>query len=967
MFARMIVPILLLVIGLTGPARADYTLVHEPNPDDPMAVRIFELDNGLTVYLSENHETPRFYAEIAVRAGSVQDPAETTGLAHYLEHLLFKGTQNIGTLDFAAEKNHLDRITELYEEHFREEDPAKRHEIYAQINTESQQAAQYAIPNEFDRLYRSMGARGLNAHTWHEETVYRVNLPGNRLEQWAAIESERFSNPVFRLFQPELEIVYEEKNRAMDNKDRIISEAVSTSLYKVHPYGQQTTLGSVEHLKKPSLKNIYKYFNTYYVPNNMAIMISGDIDTEQTIETIDRYFSSWERKPLPEAKNWSEEPLQGVETVTTQYEGEEYVLLAFRTTPINDADADALKLFDMVLSNRVAGLIDLNLNQQQRVRSAGSYPSMYNEYGAQYLWGIPKDGQSLEDVQQLLLEQVALVKAGQFDDWIIRAIITDFKKNYKGDLESDEARVATMRQSYIAYQDWDYTVDEIARMEKLGKEDIVRVANAYFGDAYVAGYRKDDQHEVPEIEKPKIDAIAIDPTRESEFAKKILAMPVNPIEPEFVDPKHDYTIAEDPKGTRLYYVENPINDLFTLTFAVEIGTLENNRLGPAAQLLDKSGAGEFSAEDLKKEWYKLGTDFGVGSGDHETSISISGLDENFEASVELLMTVLQDPKADQSTLDELIQIILINREDAKKDANSINTALVQYNRYGAKSAYLRMLPTEDVKALTIEELHSITKRLLTYKHSIMYTGSLPIRRVKKVLKKHHPVKKELLDPPPYERLTPRSVEQSEIYFFDKEMAQAQIRIEYGGEVYTEDHVPASQLFNSYFAGGMGGLVFQELRESRALAYAAGASYALADRAGDTNLMIGGMGTQADKAPEALDGFIGLMDTMPVSDERFVTAKDALIENYRTGKLGFRGIIGAVRSWERLGVPVDPREARFARVQSADLEAMLGFYESEIKGRPKLISIVGDKSKIDMDAVEAKGKVVDLGLDAIFVE
>ncbi len=966
MFARKLVLTTVLAFCLTIPGLAEYRLVHEPNPNDPMAVRIYELDNGLTVYLTENHESPRFYAEIAVRAGSVQDPADTTGLAHYLEHLLFKGTQQIGTLDFAAEKAHLDQITELYEEHFREEDPAKREEIYAKINEESQKAAQYAIPNEFDRLYRAMGGRGLNAHTWHEETVYKVNLPSNRLEQWAAIESERFSNPVFRLFQPELEIVYEEKNRAMDNKDRIIAEAVNATLYKVHPYGQQTTLGAVEHLKKPSLKNIYEYFNTYYVPNNMAIMISGDIDIEKTMDTIDRYFSSWERKELPEATTWTEKPLEGVETVTTQYEGEEYVLLAFRTAPVDSPDADALKVFDMVLSNRVAGLIDLNLNQQQRVRAAGSYPSLYNEYGAQFLWGIPKDGQSLEEVQQLLLEQIALVKEGKFEDWIIPAIITDFKKMYKAGLESDESRVANMRQSYIAYEDWDYTVNEIARMEKLSKEDIVRVANAYFGDAYVAGYRRDGQHEVPEIQKPKIDAIVIDPTRESEFAKTILAMPVKPIEPEFVEPE-DYTIEENAKGTKLYYVENPINDLFSLTFAIEIGTLENNRLGPAAQLLDKSGAGEYSSEALKKEWYKLGTDVGVGSGDHETSITISGLDENFEESVELLMKLLQDPKAEQSTLDELIQIILVNREDAKKDANSINAALVQYNRYGDKSAYLRMMPTDEVKALTIEDLHAITKGLLDYEHSILYTGSLPIKRVKKILKKHHPVKEDLKDTPPYERLTPRAPEQSEIYFFDKEMAQAQIRIEFGGEVYTEEHIPASQLFNSYFAGGMGGLVFQELREARALAYAAGAHYVTGDRAGDTNLMIGGMGTQADKAPEALDGFIDLLDNMPAAEQRFATARDALIENYRTGKLGFRDILGAVRSWERLGVPVDPRDERFAAVQASDMETMLAFYESEIKGKSKLISIVGDKSKIDTGAVSQKGKLIDVTLDSIFVD
>src|ERR1044071_4916368 len=194
-------------------ALAGFKRINPPNPKDPMAVQIYELDNGLKVYLTENHDTARFEAQIAVRAGSKNDPPASTGLAHYLEHTLFKGTTRICTLDYEKEKPHLDRILELYEQHFHETDPDKRKAIYAEINRESQAAAPYEIPNEMDKLYKAMGEEGLNAHTYHEETVYQVNLPANRVEQWAIIESERFQHPVFRLFQPELEIVYEEKNR----------------------------------------------------------------------------------------------------------------------------------------------------------------------------------------------------------------------------------------------------------------------------------------------------------------------------------------------------------------------------------------------------------------------------------------------------------------------------------------------------------------------------------------------------------------------------------------------------------------------------------------------------------------------------------------------------------------------------------------------------------------------------------
>ena len=238
---------------------ADYTRISGSTAGDPLKAQIFQLDNGLTVYLTENHETPRFYAEIAVRAGSKHDPADHTGLAHYLEHLLFKGNQNMGTTDYAKEKLFLDRITELYEQHSKETDPEKRAAIYAEINKAALRAADYSIPNEIDKLFNAMGGTAVNAHTWHEETVYKVNLPANRMEQWAAIESQRYVDPVFRLFHTELETVYEEKNRSMDNKDRIASYAMMKAMYKKHPYGQQHTIGTVEHLKNPSLKVIYEY------------------------------------------------------------------------------------------------------------------------------------------------------------------------------------------------------------------------------------------------------------------------------------------------------------------------------------------------------------------------------------------------------------------------------------------------------------------------------------------------------------------------------------------------------------------------------------------------------------------------------------------------------------------------------------------------------------------------------------
>lgn len=967
MSSRLFLALAAVVLAHALPASGEYTRINKPNPADPMAVHIYQLDNGLTVYLTENKETLRFYAEIAVRAGSKTDPADATGLAHYLEHLLFKGNQTMGTLDYAKEKPYIDQITELYEKHFKETDEAKRKEIYAEINRVSQEASQYAVPNEIDKVYKAMGGSALNAHTSNEETVYKVELPMNRLRQWAAIESSRFVDPVFRLFHTELETVYEEKNRTLDNKDRVINEAVDQQIFKVHPYGQQTTIGTVEHLKNPNLNYIRNYFNTWYVPNNMAICISGNINIDETIKIIDQYFSSWKRKDLPAPKKFDEKPITEPEHVTVKYKSEEEVLLAFRLPGINESDSEALRLVDMILDNSTAGLINLNLNQAQAVRQAGSYPYQMNDYGVQYLFGIPKDGQTLDEVQKLLLDQLDMVKKGQFEDWILPAIVTDFKKNQKAALENDMARVDMMRSSFINFTDWDTKVGEIGRIEKLTKDDVVRVANKYFANNYVSGRRIDEQQEIPSVVKPQIDAVAIDPTRQSAFARDILAMAADPIEPVFVDPKKDYKEVEYKEGVKLYYSPNPLNDLFTFSIIVEFGTFENNKIGTSTLLLDKSGTKRYSPEDLKKEQYKLGMDASVSAGDNETYISISGLDENFEKSVALLMEWINEPKADAATLEELKQIILVNREDEKKDPGSLSRALSAYNRYGAESSFLRRLPSDQLQALSGDELLALITGLLDYKHVMTYTGSLPLEEVQRVLAKLHPLKDNLKDPPPYRFLHAREAAANEIFFFNKEAAQAQVRLEYPSGEYEQDVLLPAELYNSYFADGMSSIVFQELREARALAYSAGALYHVGTRLKDENLMIGAIGCQADKTPEALSAFIDIMDNLPKSPERMQEALTALDNQYRTSKLGFREVIGAVRGWEKRGLAPDPRKAEFEALQKASLDDVLKFHEQWVKDRAKLISVVGDKNRIDMNALKEYGTVTEVGLTDLFVD
>ena len=948
-------------------AAPGYRRINEANPNDPLNAHIFELDNGLKVYLTENHEEPRFYAEIAVRAGSKHDPADATGLAHYLEHLLFKGNQNLGSLDYAAEAPLLARIVDLYEQHFQETDPAARAAIYSEINATAQEAAQYAVPNEIDKLYNSMGASGLNAHTSNEETVYKVSLPSNRLEQWATIESDRFVDPVFRLFHTELETVYEEKNRSLDNRGFIVYQALNELLFKEHPYGQQPTIGTVDHLKNPSLVYIQQYFDTYYVPNNMAIAISGDINIDETIALIADKFGGWERKDVPEVGPWTEPAIAGAERRTVQYPGEEQVQIAFRTVNNSHADKEALILLDMILDNRTAGLINLNLTQAQRVANAGSSPQFLNDYGYQTLYGVPKQEQTLDEVEALLLEQIDLIKAGEFEDWIIPAIINDFKKNQKASQEFNTARVAMMRSAFIEGADWDHYVGEISRMEQVSKQDVIDVANRYFGGDYVAVQQVNAQHTVPPVEKPQIDPVAIDPTRQSAFFQQVLAMDFDPIEPTFVEADRDYRVIEFHDGVELYYSPNPLNDLFTFSINVDVGTEENEKLGMAATLMEVAGTSSLSNQDLQKEWYRMGSEFRFGSGENASAIMISGLDEQFEPSLELMMDVVKNPASDEMTLEQLKGIVLKSREDQKSSPPAIARALTLFHRYGEESPFLESLSSDEIRATTLDELLDLPEQLLEYQHTLSYTGSLPLEQLVGILREHHTLEGELKETPEYRFRTVRPVTDNEIYVVDQQTAQAQVQIAFAdGEFDEANSVPAS-LYTSYFGSGMSSVVFQELREARALAYSASARYASGGREGAENLVVGSIGTQTDKTIDALDAFVDLIDNIPVSQQRFDEATNSLLNRYRTSKINFREVIGAVRGWERLGLEGDPRRQRFEQLQTASLDDLLQFHEQHVKDKPKLISIVGDVSIIDAEELERFGTVQQIQVDQLFVD
>lgn len=951
---KIFVVLFLLVINYS--LFGGYTLKKYDN--DPLKVWHYTLDNGLEVFLTENKDKPVFYSEIVVRAGSSSDPAESTGIAHYLEHMLFKGTDRFGTVDYSKEKPLLEKITSFYEDYRSTSDEAKRKEIMTEISKNSAEAAKYAIPNEFDRMYQQLGGSRINAHTSNEETVYKVQCPSNALKEWCLIESERFRKPIFRLFQTEIEAVYEEKNTALDSKDRTLYEAFMKNMYKVHPYGQQSTLGTVEHLKNPSIKDMYEFYNTYYVPNNMAIVISGDINPPEAIKLIDRYFSHWERKDVPEPTVWMEESLNGQEEVNVDFPGQEQIMVGFRTVPIGHEDEYAIRMFDMILDNSQAGLINMNINQKLLAQQVGCYPMIMNDYGSQVFYGVPKKGQSLDEIKDLILAQIEKVKKGEFPDWLIPAIVSDFTKNQQEKLESNNAKVTILRDLFINRTSIETYSKELTEMSKLTKEDIVRVANKYFGENYLVVKRHDKEIEKAKMPKPDFKPVQADANRFSPFANRIKFMPKDAMQPKFIDLEKDASKHNLENGLTLFYVKNPMNGIFDLSIKFPIGSWHDKELSLAAQLFNNGSWPAMTVNDLKRELYSNAAQYNLSVGRNESTLSVSGLDQNIEKTVSLIFELMEKFEAPKDRIQKQALISLSQKEKMLKDPDNLSYMLAYYARYKDKSHFRNSMTKEDYDKITPADVRETLSKLFSYEAKVVYTGTKEIPEVVNLLQKLKVENKRLAAPEDVILTFPTPLENI-IYFYNFDSVQTKVRMEFPGDLYKIKEEPIYNIFNEYFSGSMGAVVHQEMREKRSLAYSAWARYFPIGRKNEQNLFIAGIATQADKTYDAIKEFKKIIYDVPFDEKRFQVSKSAKLTKTISNRIGFRALGSSVLRWDELGVERDPAQNELNAITSLSLEDMKQFTRKKIGENKMIITLVGDKNRLDMKKLAEFGNIIEV--------
>ena len=941
---------------------------YDTVPGDPLGTKIYTLPNGLRIYMSVNKDEPRIQTYIPVRVGGKNDPAETTGLAHYFEHLMFKGTPNYGTQDYAAEQPLLDEIERLFEVYRKTTDPVERKEIYRQIDSVSYQASLIAIPNEYDKLMAAIGAEGTNAYTSQDVTCYVENIPSNQIENWARIQADRFKQPILRGFHTELETIYEEKNMSLTQDNRKLGETMLSTLFPHHPYGTQTVLGTQEHLKNPSITNVKNYHKQWYVPNNMAIALSGDFEPDEMVDVITKYFGDMEPNPnLPVLNFPAEEPITSPLKAEVLGPEQEMIWLAWRLPAAKDEDMTIIEVLGEVLSNGKTGLIDVNLNNSQKVLGAGAGNYGLSDQGAYILIGLPNPGQTLDDVAALLLEQMDLLRRGEFSDDMVPAIINNLKLQRQSGLESNTARANQFVDAFVNGEDWADHVAAFNSLDNITKDDVVRVANKYFGpDSYAAIYKLqgEDTTQV-KMPKPELTPIATNRDKSSPFLREIQNSKVEPIEPVFLDFAKDITVLKAKNDIPVIYTKNTTNDVSTLVYMFETGTYHDKRL-TLSDYFDLIGTPDKTYDEIQAELFKLACTVRISTGGARSMFIITGLSENLPKAAEIFEDWLANAKADPEVYKRYVEQVIQSRANAKTNQRSNFSALNSYVVYGPNNPTRHIYSNDELLNINPQDAVDALRDLAAHEQEIIYYGNLSEQQVLDMINNVHKTPAQLKPVPKDEVFKAVQPEETVIFVapYDAKQLYMGMFANMGGE-FDVNKAPVIDLYNEYFGGSMNAIVFQEMRESRSLAYSASAYLVEPARLERPYTYRTQIATQNDKMMDAVNAFLLIINDMPQAPDAFDIAKQGLDSRLRSQRVIKDSKAYAYLNAKRLGLDKEERQTVYENLGKLTLDDIVKFQQGNVKGLTYYYGILGDPKDLDLEALSKLGRVVMLTTEDIF--
>lgn len=927
-----------------------------------LKVKEYRLENGLTVWLNEDHSQPKVFGAVVVKAGAKDCP--DTGIAHYFEHMMFKGTDRIGTLDYESEKVLLDSIAMKYDELAMTEDTAARARLQKEINELSIRSSEYVIPNEFNRLINRFGGSGLNAATSYDATIYFNTFSPQYMVQWAEINSERLINPVFRLFQSELETVYEEKNMYGDFIGGQVMDTLMARYFGPHPYAYPI-IGSTKNLKNPRLTEMHKFFEDYYVASNMALILSGDFDAQQVMPILEKAFSRIRSGNAPKQEKVMLPPFNGRETMKVKFPIPfiKAMGLGFRGVSANHEDQVALNIAVNLLNNaNGTGYLD-KLMVEHKLMGALAINESMNEAGILAVAIMPKLLiQSYSSAEKMVWDEINRVKNGDFSDEMFNSLKLEQKRQYASSLENIDSRATVMMNLFSQGKSWNDYLNEVARIESITKEDVVRVAQKYFSNNYLCVTKSTGKYPKDNLPKPAFSPVVPrNADASSSYAKQLEKIPEQQVAPRIIDFEKDVKTSKLTPLVTLYTTPNPLNDIFTLNISYGIGALEQPELMQLTNYLQLLGTESLSFEQFRSRLQSIGSTLAFDVTPDAFVMKVTGFDNHIDETMELVGDFIRHAKADDKKLRQIVDDAKVSEKAFFKSGDNVASALLEQVKYGDQSRYLRKLSLSQIKKLKGKDLLAVYGKIRSVQCDLHYCGTLPVEKVIGTIRQHLPLERTTVasNSPYYREL--KQYDRPTVFFIDMpDMAQSIVYGYVKGDpVDDKASRHASRLFSVYFGGDMSSLMFQEIREFRSFAYRTSGRYQLPNHAhkGTAGSFTAMLSTQSDKTLDALGVLDSLIREMPLKPERMEAVKQTLVNRINNDYPPFRNLSEKVASARMEGFDRDPAEEFLRDIATMDMQDISRFYREQISGRPVVYVIAGNRKHIDMKKLAEYGTII----------
>ncbi len=935
-------------------------------------VTTFTLANGMTVWVSEDHSQPKVFGAVVVKAGAKDCP--NSGIAHYLEHLLFKGTDNIGTTDYAKEKPWLDSISAQYDLLAKTTDETRRLSIQRHINELSIKAADYAIPNEFSNLVSRFGGTGLNAYTSFDETVFHNTFVPQYIKQWCELYAERLKTPVFRLFQGELETVYEEKNMYSDNLVASAAEQAQQIALAGTPYAYPI-IGATDSLKNPRLSEMTRFFRERYVPTNMGLVLCGDISVDSLRPLLDKTFGTLQSlakpfEPTPKARlrDFTDMPLVRLKVPMpiVKIGGR-----AWQSPEEQSADYAAFKVMSSMLVNEDrTGLIDSLVNSS-RLLFAADMGYEFKDFSAWGLIFVPRlPFGSRKKAEQLCLGQIAKLKNGEFSDAALAATKLALKRDAEQGIEDVSGRSNAMINAFSHGLDWNKVARTGDLIDGVSRDDVMRVARQYLNDNALRIAKKFGSYPKEHVKQPGYKPVQPkNAGKQSAYASQMVSEPMKAVEPRLLNLDKDANLVQLSPLVKLYTVPNQRNDIYTLQMVFHRGTRDDNRLSAMAEYLEEIGTESHDKHAFANLLRGYGATLSVKASNEAVTLSLTGIDRYFNEALGLLKEFLATPKADAKRFSALVKSAGLEGRTFFKDNANITRAVLQKLARGSRSDYLTRLSAGDVKKIGGDGLVSVFKNLQLWQTDIIYCGSRNAKDIENIIKSNIDTNRAS-NPWKAEMCPLLQIDENTVYVYDNPSARQTMV----GAYVRFDAMPTAtdrarlQLWGNYFGGGMQSVLFQEVREFRALAYSAHGSILAPDmstRGTEPCGFVSLIGTQADKAMTTVTLLDSLLANMPVNESSVGAAKHAIVNNINNGYPSMRQLGYSVANLRLHGYDHDPSAGIVATLKGMGAADVERFYDSQVKRAPRAIFIVGNKKMLDFSQLEKLGKVVMLKREDIY--